>query len=232
MEFVLDGVSEAFRLLVGGDPEVYHAILVTFWVTIAATVLAAAVALPYGTWLGLRRPRTYGLQVFLVRYAMFVPTVIVGLFVYTLLSRRGVLGSLDLLYTQTAVIAGECLLAFPILATFAHAGAANARGRRIFETARTLGASPLRAGLTVMSESRMVLLSAWMVAVARCYAELGIVTTVGGNLRLKTRTLSSTIQLQLSRGEFATGVACGMILLAVALGFAFAGDRFGKEKQT
>ncbi len=232
MDFVLEGIAEGVRLVTSGDEEVLHAVFVTFYVTFASTGLGALVALPYGVWLGLRRPPLYGLQVFCLRYAMFIPTVIVGLGVYTLLSRRGFLGGLDLLYTREAVIAGEFLLAFPIIGTFAHAASASTDARRAFETARTLGASVLRSSLTVMSEFRMLLLAAWLVAVARCYAELGVVSTVGGNLRLRTRTLSSTIQLELSKGEFATGVACGAILLTLAVAFAVTGDLLGRERKT
>jgi len=231
MDLLTDGFTQALRLLASGDPEVLHAVWVTFYVTIVATFAASLLALPYGTWLAIRRPRLHGLQLFGLRYAVFIPTVIVGLFVYSLLSRRGVLGGLDLLYTQEAVIVGEFLLAFPILGTFAHAAASSADGRRAFEAARTLGASPLRALITVMSESRAALLSAWLVAVARCYAELGVVTTVGGNLRLHTRTLSSTIQLELRRGDFAKGVACGIILLTVALTFAIGGDLLSRRRK-
>lgn len=230
MELITDGLSRALELLASGDPQVFHAVWVTFFVTLVSTCAASLVALPYGTWLALRRPPLHGVQLFTLRYAVFVPTVIVGLFVYSLLSRRGPLGGLDLLYTQRAVIAGEFLLAFPILGTFAYASAASAEGRRAWEAARTLGATPWRALLTVMSEGRMALLSAWLVAVARCYAELGVVTTVGGNLRMETRTLSSTIQLELRRGDFATAVACGMILLMVALGFAVGGDLLSRRR--
>ena len=101
--------------------------------------LAALVAFPYGAWLGLRRRDRGGLQIFLLRVGMFTPTVVVGLIVYGLLSRRGVLGSLDLLYTKGAIIAGEVLLAFPLLAVIVH-GVVAGLDRRVEETARTLGA--------------------------------------------------------------------------------------------
>lgn len=231
MEFVLEGLIEAWRLVASGDAEVFHAVLVTFYVTFGATLLAAAAGFPYGVWLGLRRSRAATAQAFLLRYAMFLPTVIVGLGVYTLLSRRGILGSLDMLYTREAIIAGQFLLAFPVIGTFTAAAASTDASRLAYETARTLGASPVRAALTVMSESRLLLASAWLAAVARCYSELGVVATVGGNLRMRTRTLASTIQLELSKGEFASAIACGAILLTLALGFAVAGDVLGRGRR-
>ena len=232
MDFLLDGLGEAASLLGGGDRDVLHAVWVTFVVTAASTLLAALVALPYGAWLGTRDGSAASAAAFALRYAMFVPTVILGLLVFSVLSRQGVFGGLDLLYSKTAIVAGEFLLAFPILGTFAHAAARSRDGRRAFETARTLGASPARAVLTVLSESRGVVLSAWLAAVARCYAELGIATTVGGNIRMQTRTLASTIQLELSRGDFARAVACGTVLMLLATVFAVAGDLARRGKST
>lgn len=219
MDWFLEGVREALGLLFGGDPEVWHALFVTTSVTVLSILVAAALALPYGVWLGLSRPRFEGLQVVVLRFLLFVPTVAIGLIVYSLLSRRGFLGSLDLLYTKTAIVVGNTLLAFPILAMFAYSASRDADGQRIHETARTLGASTRRAFLTLLSERRHVLLGAGLVATARVYAELGIAATVGGGIRVETRTLASTVQLHLQRGDFARGVACTLILLALALTF-------------
>ena len=115
MDFILEGFRHAWHLVVTGDAEVFHAIFVTLSCSLSAVTLAALVAFPYGAWLGIHRREGQGLQVFLMRIGMFSPTVVIGLLVYALLSRRGVLGNLDLLYTQAAIVAGEFLLAFPLL---------------------------------------------------------------------------------------------------------------------
>jgi tungstate transport system permease protein len=228
VDFFLDGLVEAGRLVARGDREVLHAVLVTLLCSTSATILAAAVAFPYGAWLGLRRPDGRGVQVFLMRVGMFTPTVVVGLIVYGLLSRRGVLGSLDLLYTRAAIVAGEFLLAFPLVVTLVH-GAAAALPRRVAETARTLGAGRLRVLRTVLGEMRVALVAAFLAAFARCLSELGVVMLVGGNLRMETRTLSSTIALEIRRGEFGRGLAAGIVLLVLAVSAAMIAHRLGRE---
>ena len=228
MDFVVEGLREAFRLVMGGDGETFHAIGVTLLCSLSAVTLAALVAFPYGTWLGLRRRDGSGFQVFLMRVGMFTPTVVVGLLVYAILSRRGLLGSLDLLYTKRAIVIGEFLLAFPLLVVLVH-GAAAGLDRRVEETARTLGAGRIRTLRLVLGEIRVGLVAAYLAALARCLSELGVALTVGGNLRFRTRTLASTITLELRKGEFAQALACGLLLLVLAVGAALLAHRLGRE---
>jgi len=154
----------------------------------------------------------------------------VGLLVFSVLSRRGPLGSLDLLYTKGAIVAGEFLLAFPLIVVLTH-GASAALDRRVHETARTLGAGRFRTLLAVLSEVRVGLVAAYLAGFARCLSELGVVMTVGGNLQMRTRTLASTISLEVRRGDFARGLACGLILLVLALGTALLAHHLGKERR-
>jgi tungstate transport system permease protein len=216
VDFVVEGFREAGRLLLSGDPETYHALWVSVLCTTAAVVVAFVAGVPYGAWLGLYRPRGHGTQAFLLRLGMFVPTVIVGLIVFALLSRRGLFGGLDLLYTKLAIGVGLTLLAFPLFGTFAH-GAAASLDPVVVETARTLGAGRVRAMLKALGEVRTTIGASVLLAFARCLTELGIATTVGGNLRLETRTLPGTIQLELSKGEFAAALAPGLLLIALSL---------------
>jgi tungstate transport system permease protein len=216
VDFLADGVQDAFQLLVHGDGEVYHAIFVSLLCSVTAVGLAALVGIPYGTWLGLERRTLGSVQVLALRLGMFVPTVVLGLLVYAFLSRRGLFGSMDLLYTKQAIVIGEFLLAFPILGTFAHA-AAQERGPRIAETARTLGARPWQVLRAVISENRLVLIGAGLAAFARCLTELGISINAGGTFRMKTETLPTKITTELSGGDFARAVACGVVLMLVAM---------------
>ncbi len=215
MEFLWEGVKEAARLVVSGDAEVFHAVTVTLYCTVSAVALAALVAIPYGAWLALYRPRGYRLQVFLLRVGMFVPTVVVGLVVFGAFSRQGPLGWTSSLYTRQAIVIGEFLLAFPILGTFTHSAVRDRRGTPL-ETALTLGASPLRAMSTMVSEVRIPVMAGALAAFARCFSELGVAIPVGGNLEMHTRTLASTIVLELSKGEFGKAAAPGLILIALA----------------
>jgi tungstate transport system permease protein len=231
MEFIWEGFQEAFRLVVDGDREVFHAAYVSFLCTVTAVTLAALVAIPYGAWLGLHRPRLYRTQVFLLRWAMFVPTVVVGLIVFGVLSRRGPLGAFDLMYTKRAIVIGEFLLAFPILGSVTHAATAGL-SRTVVETAQTLGAGPWRTMWTALGEVRVALTTAYLLAFARCFSELGVAIPVGGNLELRTRTLASTIVLDLSKGDFGLALAPGIILMTMALTFALVAIALDKGKKS
>jgi tungstate transport system permease protein len=213
--FLLESVREAARLVATGDPEVFHALWVSLSCTLLALTIAFALAVPLGAWLALFRPRGHALLPFLLRVGMFTPTVVIGLVVFATLSRRGFLGSLDLLYTKLAIVVGLVLLAFPLLASLAH-GAAKGLPPAAVETARTLGAGRWRAMWMALGEVRSTLGVAVLLAFARCVTELGIATTVGGNIRLHTRTLPGVTQLQLSMGNFAQALAPGFLLLVLA----------------
>lgn len=228
MTFLLDGVVQAVRLVATGDREVLHATWVSLSCTLMSVGLAAAVAVPWGAWLGLYRPRAHRAQVLLLRTGMSMPTVLVGLLMFSLLSRQGPLGGLDLLYTRAAIITGEVLLAVPLLASLAH-GLVTGLDRRVLETALTLGASRPVALRRVLGEVRGGLAAIVLAAFGRCFTELGIAITVGGNLRLSTRTLASTIQLELARGEMARALAPGLVLLAAAAGAAVAVQWLSRE---
>lgn len=230
MEFIWEGLKEAFRLVLTGDREVFHAASVSFLCTLSAVTLASLVAIPYGAWLGLHRPRLYRTQVFLLRWAMFVPTVVVGTIVFGVLSRRGPLGALDMLYTKRAIVIGEFLLAFPILGSMTHAAAAGL-SQTVVETTRTLGAGPWRTMWMALGEVRVALHTGYLLAFARCFSELGVAIPVGGNLELRTRTLASTIVLDLSKGRFGKGLAPGIILLTMAGVIALVAIRLDRERR-
>ena len=230
MDFVLEGIAQAFDRILSGDPDTLHAVYVSLLCTVTSVAIAFVLAVPYGAWLGLKRKRGHPTQVFLMRIGTFVPTVVIGVLVYALLSRRGPLGSMDMLYTKRAIIFGEVLLAFPLIGVLAH-GAAAGLDRRVYETARTLGASPIRALFAALGEVREMLVAAFLLAFARCLSELGIALAVGGNLRQKTRTLPTTITYELRRGEFAAAVACGLILLALAVVTALVAHRMSREDE-
>lgn len=219
---------EATRLVLSGDAETFHAVWVSLYCTVVSVSLAFLLAVPFGAWLALYRPRGHGFGVFALRVGMSVPTVVVGLLVYALLSRRGPFGGLDLLYTKTAIVSGELLLALPLLGTLAH-GAAASLDPTALETARTLGAGRARALVTVLGELREALAGAYLAGFGRCFSELGIAITVGGNLYLRTRTLSSTIQLELARGAFAKALAPGLLLLVLAALAAVAAHILSRE---
>ena len=217
MELIWEGLRKAFHLMLTFDPLVMEAAARTLFVSITAITIATVIGLPAGTALARVDFVGKGALVLVFRASMAVPTVFIGILCYSLFSRRGPLGPTELLYTPWAIIFGELLLALPIILSFCHASV-EALDPRVAETARTLGAGTLRRWGTYTSEARLGIMLAVLTAFARCATELGLAMMVGGNIKGRTRTLSTATALESSQGEFERGLAMGIILLVMSLG--------------
>lgn len=208
--------ADAFQLLAHGDPQVSAAVRLSLLVALVATAMATLLGAPLGFVVGAGSFRGRRLVELLLNTATALPTVVVGLVVYTLLSRRGLFGPLGLLYTPGAMIIGETVLITPLMAALTMAVVSGA-DPRIHETALTLGATRSAAAWTVLSELRRGVLAAVATGFGRLISELGVALMVGGNIRDATRTMTTAIALETGKGEFAFALALGLILLAVAL---------------
>jgi tungstate transport system permease protein len=211
-----EAFASALRLLVTLDPQVLSAVGVSLRVSVLATVLATLAGLPIGFAVGARAFRGRHVLELILNTLTALPTVVVGLLTYALLSRRGLLGPLGLLYTQSAMVVGETILITPLMAALTVAIISGA-DPRIEETALTLGASRIGGALTVIAEVRRGILAAIATGFGRLISELGVALMVGGNIQGSTRTMTTAIALETSKGEFAFGFALGLVLLAVAL---------------
>lgn len=216
MEFLAEGFRRAWALLVTGDAEVYGIALVTLRVAIVATFIACATGLPLGYFLATRPFWGRRAALTVVNTALAFPTVIVGLLLYGMLSRRGPLGGLGWLYTWQAIVVGDVLLALPIAAALS-AAAIQGVDPRIRRTAQTLGAGPWRTAWTVAREARFALAAVITAAFGQVVAEVGAAMIVGGNIRGSTRTLTTAVALFTSQGDFGMALALGLVLLAMAL---------------
>lgn len=211
-----DALGTAVSLLLTRDPQIVSAVIVSLQVAVLGTVLASAIGAPAGFWIAMHDFRGRRAVEMLLNTATALPTVVVGLLIYALLSRRGLFGGLDLLYTRAAMVVGETVLIAPLMAALTLAVVSGA-DPRIRETALTLGAGPARAAWTVAAETRRGLLAAVATGFGRLISELGIALMVGGNIAGATRTMTTAIALETSKGEFALGLALGCLLLGVAL---------------
>jgi tungstate transport system permease protein len=216
MQLLWDGLTEAIRLLVERDALVIGAAWRSLWISVVSVAVAGMFGVVIGSLLARKTFAGRSVMVLLFRAGMSVPTVFIGLVCYAMLSRRGPLGGLDLLYTPSAIVLGEFCLAMPIIVTWTH-GAIRGLDPRVAETAWTLGAGRLRRWWTYLSEVRLAIVLAMLTAYARCFTELGIAMMVGGNIKYRTRTLTTATALETGRGEFARGVAMCLILLLAAL---------------
>jgi len=231
MELIWQAVAAAIRLIVTLDSQVVDAAGRSLFVSGLAVLLATVVGLPLGT--ALARVPFLGRRtvVVLLRASMALPTVFLGMMCYAVFSRQGPLGPLDLLYTPWAIVCGEFLLALPLVVSLSH-GAIVSLDARVAETAKTLGASPLRRWVTYISEARVGILLAVLTAFSRCVTELGIAMLVGGNLKSHTRTLATATALETNQGEFARAMAMGLILLMLAVGVTFVIVILSREEQS
>ena len=215
MDLIWEGIADAFALLVHFDRPVMQAAARSVWISGLAVTLAALAGVPAG--IVLARASFVGRRgiVLVCRAAMSMPTVFVGLVCFAALHRRGPLGPLQLLYTPWAIVCGELLLALPLIISLTQ-GVVRSLDRSAGETAKTLGAGVFRRGITYLSEARRGITLAVIAAFSRCVTELGIAMMVGGNIKDRTRTLATATALETGKGEFARGLAMGLILFAIA----------------
>lgn len=207
----MDLIREALQ-----DPLVFQAAFRSLWISSLSVALAALVGLPLGMLLAWVQFSGRWVVVLLFRAGMALPTVFVGLICFGVFSRQGLLGPMELIFTPWAIVAGEFVLALPIMVSITH-GALKALDRRVGETSLTLGAGVLWRWRTYISEARVGVTLAILTAFARCVTELGIAMMVGGNIKDRTRTLATATALETGKGEFGRGMAMGLILLLVAL---------------
>jgi tungstate transport system permease protein len=214
---LFDSMGAAVRLIMRGDAEVWHVTAVSLQVSVVALLLAVAVGLPTGYAVAVARPRVAALGSGLLHTMTAFPTVVVGLTLYFAFSAAGPLGWMDLLYTRSAMVIGQFILALPILAAIVLT-AVKSLPVEARETAITLGMSRVRRMELLLIERRSALVSALLIAFARIFTELGAAVILGGNIRGETRTLTTVIALEYAKGDDARAIAMGLILLAVALG--------------
>jgi len=213
---LLDTSMLALQLLFSFDPDLWNIIGVSFRVSITAIAIATVPAILVGFLLAMCDFKGRTIVIALFNALMAVPTVVVGLTLYLMLSRSGPFGDLHLLFTQPAMIIGQVMLAFPLLVCMSHS-AFQAVDRRAWETARTLGAGYTFSIITIMREARFALLAVVVAGFGRIISEVGCSMMVGGNIMGYTRNIPTAIALETSKGMFAQGVALGLVLLVLAL---------------
>ncbi|UCF55800.1 MAG: ABC transporter permease [Deltaproteobacteria bacterium] len=215
MEYILGGMWKALGLIFSLDKEIFNIALLSLRVSTIATFLSSLVGVPVGFIIG--SSEFWGKKglTAIFNTLMALPTVVVGLLLYSLISRQGPLGPLELLFTPKAMVIGQFILATPIIVALT-ISATQAIDPRVKITAMTLGAGPLRTAVTVLSEARFALMAAVVAGFGRVIGEVGCALMVGGNIRGYTRTMTTAIALETAKGEFAFGLALGFILLTIA----------------
>jgi len=217
MDFIISGFGKALQLLLHGDGETYTAILATVRAALYSMTASLLLGIPLGYGLGFFRfPGRRPLRT-VVDTLLALPTVFIGLLVYAFLSQRGPLGNLGLLFSLEGIAIGQTILALPIVIALT-ASAVESLDHALGPTLISLGASRRQLFFSSISEARIGILIAAITATGRVLTEVGISMMVGGNIKWHTRTITTAIALETNKGQFATGIALGIVLLAMAFG--------------
>ena len=214
MNAFTDSFWIALRLIAGADAELLRIVGLSLRVSITACAIGGAIGVFLGTWLAATQVPFRRAAVWAVNTLLALPSVVVGLIVYLLLSRTGPLGSLGILFTPSAMIAAQSLLVIPLFAALSRRvllGGLREGGDQL----RSLGASPLQSALLMLAHERFGMLTVVLTAFGRAVSEVGAVMVVGGNIEGFTRVMTTAIALETSKGDLPLALALGIVLLSV-----------------
>jgi len=217
MDFLLQGLLKAIELLATNDPETFSAVYATLVVSTYSLVATLIMGLPIGFGLGYFDFKAKKSVRVVVDTLLSLPTVFIGLLVYAFFTNRGPLGHLGLLFTLPGIAVGLTILALPVVVALS-ATAVESMDRQLRVTLISLGANRRQLFLSTLWEARHGVIAAALTAYGRVMTEVGIAMMVGGNIKWQTRTITTAIALETNKGEFAMGIALGLVLLLIAFG--------------
>lgn len=209
------GLIQALQLLLSRDPELIRIVTLSLRVSSVALLISTLLGIPVGSWLGLAQFPGRRLLVALMYTGMGFPPVVVGLFVYLMLSRSGPLGSLDWLFTPRAMIVAQVIISFPLVAGFTMAAVMGV-DPNLRQQVLSLGATGRQTVLAILSEARVGVVISIIAGFGSIISEVGAVMLVGGNIQGNTRVLTTAIVLETRKGNFALAMALGAVLLALS----------------
>ncbi|NBG87485.1 ABC transporter permease subunit [Isachenkonia alkalipeptolytica] len=215
LEQIVEGFKSALSLIASFDVELYSIVGLTLFVTIIATGISALLSVPLGIFLGIKDFPLKSLAIRILYTCMSLPPVIVGLFVFLMIARRGPLGRFGILYTVTAMIIAQILLVTPIITGIVYNGTLE-KGRDIKNLGKTLGASRPQLLFLLIRELRIELFAGVISGYGRAISEVGAVMIVGGNIQGHTRVMTTAIAMLRSMGDYEMAIALGLILLGLS----------------
>ncbi len=216
MDYLVKALITALKLILTFDYEVMNCTLVSLKVSCIAVFFATTIGLPLGLLIALNQFIGKRTIITILNTLMALPTVVVGLLVFAFISRQGPLGVLGLLFTPTAMVVGQFILATPII-TALSISAVQGVDPKIRLTALALGARSFQVVIPIIVEARFAIMAAIIAGFGRIIGEVGSAMMLGGNIKGFTRSITTAIALETSKGEFSLGLALGIILISVAL---------------
>jgi tungstate transport system permease protein len=223
-----EALALALNLIGSRDADLWMAVALSLQVSLTASLVAFVLGAPLGAYLAVRPFAGRSAILVLVNALLGLPPVVVGLAVYILLSQSGPLGGLGLLFTPAAMIVAQTVLTLPIVIALTHRATAGF-WQRFGDSLTVDGASRARSIVTLLAMARTGLITAYLAAFGRAIAEVGAILMVGGNIRGYTRTMTTAIALETSKGNLALALALGLILISLALAVSAAAFLFGRR---
>lgn len=210
------GLVKAVELIISLDAEVIEIAGRSLRISATSATIAALICLPLGSLIHFHRFPGKRLLINIVQTLFSIPTVAIGLFVFVLFSRAGPLGGLDLMFTPAVMILGQAILVIPVILGLT-ISALSGVDKAIADTAISLGASGFQTAVITLREARFAVLAALIMGFGRAISEVGLALMVGGNIKGFTRTLTTAISLETSKGDLELSIALGIILISIAL---------------
>ncbi|MGG3563665.1 ABC transporter permease [Neobacillus rhizosphaerae] len=216
MELLIDGLKKAIEMILSGDPEIFQITWLTLKVCLISILFSTLLGLPLGILLGLTRFRGRKLLLLFINMGMGLPPVVAGLWITMFLWRSGPLGDWSLLYSPTAIVMAQVLVSFPIITSLTCSAFQQINDKMLLQI-KALGATKFQTLVILVKQSKIAILAAVMAGFGRVIAEVGAAMMVGGNIQGDTRILTTTIVMEVSKGNFDIALALSFILLTVAL---------------
>jgi len=216
MEEIWTGFIKAVGLITSFDPEVIEITRRSLMISASSCAIATTISIPLGSLIHFTSFRGKRALISVIQTLFGLPTVVVGLFVFILFSRAGPLGELGILFTPVIMVIGQVLLITPLILGLV-ISALSGVDKAVSETAISLGATRLQTAILTLKEGKFAVLAAVVMGFGRAFSEVGLALMVGGNIRGFTRTLTTTISLETSKGDIELSMALGIILLLIAL---------------
>ncbi|WML59174.1 ABC transporter permease [Neobacillus sp. PS2-9] len=216
MELLIDGLKKAIEMILSGDPEIFQITWLTLKVCLISILFSTLLGLPLGILLGLTRFRGRKLFLLFINMGMGLPPVVAGLWITLFLWRSGPLGDWSLLYSPTAIVMAQVLVSLPIITSLTCSAFQQINDKMLLQI-KALGATKWQTLVILIKQSKIAILAAVMAGFGRVIAEVGAAMMVGGNIQGDTRILTTTIVMEVSKGNFDIALALSFILLTVAL---------------
>jgi tungstate transport system permease protein len=216
MELLIDGLKKAVEMILSGDPEIFEITWLTLKVCLISILISTLIGLPLGILLGLTRFKGRRILLLFINMGLGLPPVVAGLWITMFLWRSGPLGDWSLLYSPTAIVMAQVLVSLPIVTSLTCSAFQQINDKMLLQI-KALGATKWQTLMILINQSKIAILAAIMAGFGRVIAEVGAAMMVGGNIQGDTRILTTTIVMEVSKGNFEVALALSFILLTLAL---------------